>query len=118
MPLWGRWAVLMAATIGRVAPSGSSRLHNIAEGNSLTMVMLYWLAACAMTVLFCSPDSTHVAWITLIGLGVLMVAYLASFALSRRFGGQTEATVMAVGAIVEFTFLLIYLPMARAIYWY
>ena len=118
MPLWGRWAILMAATIGRVAPGGSNRLRRLADGSSLSMVMLSWLAICGLTVLYCSPDVHHVAFSMLIGLGSLLAAYLASFALARRFGGQTEATVMTVGAIVEFTFLLIYLPMARFIYWY
>lgn len=118
MPLWGRWAVLLATAIGRIAPGESDRFTTLAKGSSLKMVMLYWLAASLLTVLYCSPDRNHIGWSLLIGLGILMIAYLASFALSRRFGGQTEATVMAVGAVVEFTFLLIYLPMARLIYWY
>ena len=129
MPIWGRWAVLLALTIGRVAPAGSQQLHVMTQGNSqrlqmmaqgssLRAVLLAWLAITALTIIYCSPDRHHISTSLLISLASLVVAYLASFALSRRFGGQTEASVLAVGGIVELAFLLIYLPIARDIYWY
>jgi cobalamin synthase len=118
MPLWGRWAVLMAANIGRVSPDGSGRLRAMASGSKMSGVMIYWLVITALTILYCSPSIRHVGWPVLISLGMLVAAYLASFVLARRFGGQTEATVMATGWAVEIAFLLAYLPLARYIHWY
>jgi hypothetical protein len=118
MPLWGRWGVMLATTIGRSASYSHPRLKGLVDGSSLPSVLTYWLAICGLTVLYCSIDAEHMGWSILIGLGTLVVAYVASFALARRFGGQTEATLLTVGAVVEFTFLLIYLPMASAMYWY
>jgi len=118
MPLWGRWAMLLAGTIGRVAPEGSDRLRLIGRGSRLLMVMGWWAAIAGLTVLYCSPTRYHIGWFILISLGMLLVAYLASFVLARRFGGQTESTVTAVGWGVEIAFLLVYLPVARYIYWY
>lgn len=118
MPLWGRWAVLLASGIGRVAPDSHGPLRRMAQGNTLMMVMLYWGAATALTVMYCSPTGRHVGWSMLVSLGMLLVAYIISFGLARRFGGQTEATIWATGWAVELSFLLAYLPFARAIYWY
>ncbi|MBI4580698.1 MAG: adenosylcobinamide-GDP ribazoletransferase [Planctomycetes bacterium] len=118
MPVWGRWTVLLASSIGRVSADGSPRLRELARGNSMVTVMTYWAAATALTVMYCSPSGRHVAWSMLISLGMLLIAYLVSFTLVRRFGGQTESTVTAAGWLVEFAFLLAYLPVARAIYWY
>jgi hypothetical protein len=118
MPLWGRWSVLLATTIGRMSSGDSERLSLMAEGKSLPAVMLWWAAISGLTAIYCSPAGSHIAWSLLISLGMLLVAYLVSFGLARRLGGQTEASVMAAGWAVEFAFLLFYLPVARSIYWY
>lgn len=118
MPLWGRWAVLLATNIGRAAPASSSRLQTVAEGSSLPSIMAWWAAISGLTVMYCSPSGYHVGWAMLISLSMMVVAYLASFVLARRYGGQTEATVTAAGWAVEMAFLLAYLPLARYIYWY
>ena len=48
MPLWGRWGILLASSIGRVSPAAATRMGRLAEGNSLTIVLLYWAAATAV----------------------------------------------------------------------
>lgn len=117
MPLWGRWAVLLAVHIGRVSPEGSTRLRGMASGR-LTTPVVYWLGAALLTILYCSAAFRHVGWPVLISLAMLVTAYLVSFVMARRFGGQTEATVLATGWVVEIAFLLAYLPLARYIHWY
>lgn len=118
MPLWGRWAVLLASSIGRVSPEGSSRLRALAAGCRLSRIMAFWAGIAGLTIIYCSPSGYHVGWSLLLSLGMLVVAYMAAFALARRFGGQTETTVTATGWAVEIAFLLAYLPIARYIYWY
>jgi hypothetical protein len=118
MPLWGRWGVLLAGTIGRIAPGEPGRLGRLASGSSLASVMIYWVLITAVTVVYSSPAGRFVGWSMLLSLGMLLIAYMVSFVLARRFSGQTEASILAAGWAVETAFLLIYLPISRAIYWY
>ena len=118
MPLWGRWAMMLAFSIGRVAPGGSERLRHLAGGTRLLAIGGWWFIAGPLTVAYTSPEPVHLAYGVVIALGVLVVAYLASFALARRYDGQTETTVLAAGLIGELAFLMFYLPIARTIYWY
>lgn len=118
MPLWGRWGVYLAGGIGRVAPGSPAGFTQLAGGTRLSGVMGWWVGISALTVMYACPATGHIGWAMLICLAMLVVAYLASFTLALRFGGQTEATVAAVGWAVEIAFLLAYLPVARSIYWY
>ena len=118
MPIWGRWAIMLALRIGRVAPTGSQRLRLMAGGLSLSAVMLWWLGCSALTMLYCSGAGEHLARGVFIAVAVFLTCYLVCFALARRAGGQTEATVGAAGLVGELAFLMFYLPVARAIYWY
>lgn len=118
MPLWGRWAVQLAAIIGPPSASGSRAFQDLACGLSLRRVMLNWAGAAGLTILYCSPSLSHLAWPVMMSLGLLVAAYLVSFVLVRRDRGQTETTVLACGLACEYLFLLAYLPVARFIYWY
>lgn len=118
MPLWGRWAMMLALGIGRTAPEAGPRLRRLAEGNRLWGVMLFWLAGLALTVLYCCPDVEQIPRGLVIAVGVIVVGYLVAYVLGRCWGGQTEATIGAAGFAGEMAFLSFYLPNASAIYWY
>lgn len=118
MPLWGRWAMTLALTMGRIAPGGSPRLKRMAEGHHLVITVAQWLICAALTVIQCSAEFRHLPGAMMIALGVLVGAYWVSFALARRLGGQTEESVLATGLAAELIFLVLYLPLANLIYWY
>jgi cobalamin synthase len=118
MPLYGRWAMMLALCIGRVSPGGSERLRQMAGGARLSAIIVWWFFIGLLTVAYCSPDWGHLQYGVVIALTVLVAAYLAGFTLARRYDGQTETTVAAAGLIGELSFLAFYLPVARAIYWY
>jgi len=118
MPLWGRWAMSLALSIGRPAPNASGRLKTMANRSSLPVIFGQWLLCALLTVVYCSGSGEHVARSIIIALNLLMVAYLASFALSRKENGQTESTVTAIGLVGELTFLALYASLSSAIYWY
>ena len=118
MPLWGRWAMSLTLSIGRASPEASPRLKSMASRPSLPSVFGQWLFCAVLTVIYCSGSGEHVARSIIIALNLLMVAYLASFALSRKENGQTEGTVTAVGLVGEVTFLALYASLSSAIYWY
>jgi len=90
----------------------------MAGGTQLTIIIHWWFLIALLTIAYSSPEPVHLAFGVVIALGVLVVSYLGSFVLARRFDGQTEPTVAAAGLIGELAFLMIYLPGARAIYWF
>ncbi len=118
MPLWGRWAMVLAMGIGRTSPGASGRLRSMAGGSRLRGTILWWLGCAALTVFYGSGTAGQLGRAVMIALGVLMVTYLVSFVLARRFGGQTESTVLVTGLAGEMSFLTFYIPVASGIYWY
>jgi cobalamin synthase len=118
MPLWERWGLLLAMCIGRVAPQGSARLKAMAGGLKLSEVIIHWLLIATLTVSYISPTPFDLAYGVVIALAVLVLTYLINFALTRQAGGQNETTIWATGLVAELAFLVMYLPIARAIYSY
>lgn len=117
-PLWGRWAMMLAVTIGRIAPSAPPRFRRMADGSSLAAIGASWLLLAVLTTIYCSGSGEHLTHGVILALVGMVMAYLAGFVLARRFGGQTEATVGAVGLITEVTFLICFVGVCNAIYWY
>ena len=117
-PLWGRWAMTLALTIGRTAPAGSARLHQMAQNASLPVTFAYWLLCTALTTVYCSGSGAYVTHSVILALVLMVVAYLTGFILARLCSGQTEATVAAAGLVTEMTFLICYVGASSTIYWY
>lgn len=118
MPFWGRWAMSLAMSIGRASSSSTLRFQHMAQGISLTHILVQWFCGTVLTVVYCSGSGEHVARGVVIALGMLLVAYLASFVLARRVNGQTEATICATGLVTEVVFLTLYVGVSSSIYWY
>jgi hypothetical protein len=118
MPLWGRWAVFLAASIGRVAPAGSGRLRTMAGGLSLRMVFGQWLLVSVLTALYCRTSVTDLARGVAVSIGLMLAVYLTSFILARRAGGQSESTVCTAGLVGELAFLALYLAVINNMYWW
>jgi len=118
MPFWGRWAMSLAASIGRASTISTSRFQRIAQGASLTTILFQWFLGTILTVVYCSGSGEHVARGIVIALGMLLVAYLVSFALARKANGQTEATISTTALVIEVVFLALYVGVSSAIYWY
>ncbi len=117
MPLWGRWAMTLALCIGRPHADEPAPLRSMAANARLPWILLGWLACGALTVFYASETAAEAARGTVIALGVLVSAYLVSFALGRRCGGQTQTTVLAAALATEFSFLALYLPIASKGYY-
>ena len=117
-PLWGRWAMTLAMTIGRTAPAGSLRLQRMAGNASLPATFAYWLLCAALTTVYCSGSGAYVTHGVILALVLMVVAYLSGFILARLCAGQTEASVAATGLVTEMTFLICYVGASSSIYWY
>ena len=108
----------LATSIGRASTVSTPRLQRMAQGASLATILFQWFLGALLTVVYCSGAGEHVARGVVIALGMLLVAYLASFILARRANGQTEATICTTGLVVEVAFLALYVGVSSAIYWY
>jgi hypothetical protein len=128
MPIWGRWAMALASSIGRMAPDAPGWLQSLASGLSLRTTFTYWTLATILTMAYSSlsiisgnvsiSSGRSLAYGLLISMVVMLCAYLVSFVLARRGGGQTESTVYVAGLAAELAFLTVYLRLASIIYWY
>ncbi len=118
MPLWGRWAMMLAMTIGRPAADAPASLRQMAGALGLKTVMAHWLACAGLTVFYCTTAAENAATGILISLAMMLVAYLFSFAIARIGQGQSSASVWAAGLVTELAFLCAYLPPSSSIYWY
>jgi cobalamin synthase len=118
MPLWGRYAMELALVVGRAAPHTSRRLMHMGEGTSVGRVILHWLVCTVLTASYCSGAGRYLAHTVIMSLGVLLLVYAACFVMAHRLNGQDEATVGAAGLTGELSFLVLYIALANAIYWY
>jgi len=131
MPIWGRWAIGLAASIGRISPCEPDRTRQMAAGLSLPTILAQWAGITVVTMAYCalniSFDTEFVVFISsgrtlaygvLISLIVLLCSYLASFLMARLGDGQTESSILAAGLVAELAFLTLYLHLANLIYWF
>ena len=118
MPVWGRWAMMLAAAMGRPAPGASARTVRLAAGMNLRAVGAGWAGAMLLTLWFIPAPGVYLGHGVLVSVGTMVAAYFAAFLLGRRERGQTEDTILATGLAGELSFLLLYLPVASSIYLY
>lgn len=116
-PLWGRWALMLAGSIGRAAPGSGRSAPGLAGPASPVVVLGWFLVNLFVTGIYCGPRGR---WMIgcIIGLVVLGVTFLFSVLAARRFGGRTAFTVYAAAALAEITFLIAYLAASQRIYRY
>ena len=106
-PIWGRWGILLAATIGRTA--------NQTDGETLALnrmmgpgrLVMHSVLPFFLTAVYCSRSRNIVIGI-IIGLLVFVVTYVTTVAMARRGGGQTRQSLFAAGQIAQLTFLTVY----------
>lgn len=118
MPLWGRWAMMLAMRIGCMAANSPARLRSMAGGLGLRSLIGHWLAVSFLTMFFVSPPGGQLILGVVAAPAVFLAAYLTSFALAKRHAGQTEGTILLAGLVGELAFLMTFLPIANYIYWY
>jgi hypothetical protein len=110
-PLWGRWAILLAASVGRTA----SRCHPSAVGLSRavspSMVLGFFLVPLVFTAVYCSRSGNVIIG-TIIALTVLGLTFVSSVVMARRGGGQTRRSMLAAGKIAELIFLGVFIGMS------
>ncbi len=103
-PLWGRWAILLAASVGRVAPRAHSAAVGLSRASSPRRVLTTFLPPLIFTAAYCSRSGNVIIG-TIIALAVLGLTFVSSVIIARRGGGQTRRSMLAAGKIAELIFL-------------
>jgi hypothetical protein len=116
-PLWGRWALMLAGSIGRPALTRGRPMAGIAGVASPAAVLGWFVVNVVATSIYCGR---HGRWMIgcIIGLVVLGVTFLFSVLTARRFSGHTRFTVYAAAGLAEIVFLIAYLAASQRIYRY
>ncbi len=113
-PLWGRWAILLAASLGRVATRSHPAASGLSQAVSPTFVLATFLLPLGMTSVYCSRSGNLVIG-AIIALTVLGVTFTASVVIARRGGGQTWRSMLAAGKIAELAFLCMFVGLSGQI---
>jgi hypothetical protein len=115
MPIWGRWAMLLALSLGPPDVDASPLHRSVIAGVRLRTVVFWWLGAVVLTTWYCAEQGNVAAGL-LVALLTMTAAYLTAVGLTWRFGAVCQHAVYAVGAVTELVFLLVYTPFANHIY--
>ncbi len=113
-PLWGRWGIMLAATIGRTARGADGHTRSLNEHLSPGSLLLHSLLPVVLTAIYCSRSRNFLTGIN-ISLLVFAVTYVVSVAIARRGGGQTRASLFAAGQVAQLAFLAIYRAFGRVL---
>lgn len=106
-PMWGRWAILLAARIGRPAANADADMRALSAAASVPCV-LGWLMPILFLSAFYVNREGRAAGALLAGLGVLLTAYLFAAIAAQRRGGQDRHSVHACGFAAQLVFLALY----------
>ncbi len=114
-PLWGRWAILMAAATGRTAPGVDAMTASLCRSMGPRRVLLHALLPVVLTCIYFSRERNFLIG-GVISLFAFASSYLAAQVLARRNGGQDRVTLFAAGQIGQIAFLAIYRALWPRIY--
>ena len=111
-PMWGRWAVLLAASVGRAAGGAPAAVGTLGRVTGPVRLLGQFAAAAALTTVYCASRQQRLVGI-IVSLMVLGVCYAWAAATARRLGGQGRDSVLSTGMIGEAGFLVFYLTLVR-----
>ncbi len=106
-PLWGRWGILLAASVGSPSRAADPFTRSLAAAATPGVVLRWLVAPLGLTALYTHREGM-LPWGMLSSLAVLLCTYLLAVRFARRCGGQSRATVLACGAVAQCIFLAAY----------
>jgi hypothetical protein len=106
-PMWGRWGVLLAATIGRTARRADLPVRTLCETMSPGRLLKHAILPTTLTAIYASRGG-NLAIGLILSVVVFAIAYLAAVIMVRRGGGQTRQSLHATGQVAQLAFLALY----------
>lgn len=114
-PIWGRWAMLLVGSIGRLHERSDEGLSRFCGVLSAGLVLMLMVPVTVLTSIYCGRLGR---WMfgCIIACIVLAGTYLYGVLAARRQGGQTRDSILGAGLIGELIFLIAYEAFATNIY--
>ncbi|HVP13073.1 MAG TPA: hypothetical protein VMV94_18000 [Phycisphaerae bacterium] len=103
-PIWGRWGILVAATIGRTARHVDSETVGLSQAMSPARLLRQSVLPIALTAVYCSRGGNLAIGI-IMSMLVFGVTYVVAVIMARRGGGQSRQSLYAAGQIAQLVFL-------------
>jgi len=108
-PVWGRWAILLAAGVGRAATDADPLVRGLSAAVRPGRVLLWAIVPIGLTALYTAREGPgRLFQGLLVTLLVMLVTYVAAVLFARRRGGQDADTICAAATIAQLAFLTAY----------
>jgi hypothetical protein len=106
-PVWGRWGILLAASVGKTARQVDPQTRALGQAMTPGRLLRNTILPLLLTGVYFSREHNRLLGV-IIGVLVFGVSYLFCVGLARRGGGQTRQSVFAAGQFAQLAFLAIY----------
>lgn len=103
-PIWGRWGIVLAATIGRTARYADAEAAALCQTMSPGRLLRQTILPLVLTAVYCSRGGNFAIGIIMSVL-VFGVTYLAAVIMAHRGAGQSRQSFYAIGQIAQLAFL-------------
>jgi hypothetical protein len=114
-PIWGRWGMLLAASVGRTARGADEAIVLFCESMRPARMLRYAVLPVALTAIYFSREGN--VFIGLImALIVFAGTYIVAVLLAQRGGGQSRQSLYAAGQIAQLAFLAVCRAMWPLVY--
>lgn len=106
-PIWGRWGILLAGTVGRIAYAADAETRAVNRAMRPSRLVLSALIPLVLTAIYCSRSRNIFIGI-IIGVIVFAVTFAISVSFVWRSGGQSRQSLYAAGQVAQLAFLAVY----------
>jgi hypothetical protein len=114
-PLWGRWALLLAAGVGCMGKYADTQIVALSATLRPGRILKNAIIPLSLTAIYCSRDQNLLTGV-IIGLLVFATTYAVAVLLARRGAGQSRQSLYAAAQFAQLSFLLFYRAFWRQIH--
>ncbi|HKQ50030.1 MAG TPA: hypothetical protein VJZ71_18285 [Phycisphaerae bacterium] len=114
-PIWGRWGLLLAASVGRTARGADEAIVALCESMRPARMLRHAIVPVALTAIYFSREGNIFIGL-IMALIVFAATYIVAVVMAQRGGGQSRQTLFAAGQIAQLAFLAVCRAMWPLIY--
>lgn len=114
-PIWGRWGMLLAASVGRTARGADDATVAFCESMRPARMLRHAVLPVALTAIYFSREGNFFIGL-IMALIVFAATYLVAVIMAQRGGGQSRQSIFAAGQTAQLAFLAVCRAMWPLIY--